>query len=96
MPTDLRVASERKRKARQAQAQTEVTILLVFVIITLIMLVLLVADQSDGPLGSLTSQVGLGNSKLAREIRTYRNSGGVPDPTGEVMPFQGFGAFAFP
>jgi hypothetical protein len=26
----------------------------------------------------------------------YRNPGGVPDPVGEVMPFQGFGAFAFP
>jgi hypothetical protein len=46
MPTDLRVASERKRKPAQAQAQTEVAILLVFVIITLAMLVLLVADQS--------------------------------------------------
>jgi len=46
MPTDLRVASERKRKAAQAQAQTEVTILLVFVIISLATLVLLVGDQS--------------------------------------------------
>ena len=46
MPTDLGVASERKRKATQALAQTEVTILLAFVIITLAMLVLLVADQS--------------------------------------------------
>jgi hypothetical protein len=35
MPTDLRVASERKRKAAQGQMQTEVTILLVFVIIFL-------------------------------------------------------------
>ena len=46
MPTDLRVASERKSKAAQAQAQTEVTILLVFVIISLATLVLLVGDQS--------------------------------------------------
>ena len=46
MPTDLRVASERKRKTEQAQAQTEITILLVVVIIYLAMLVLLVADQS--------------------------------------------------
>jgi hypothetical protein len=46
MPTDLGVASERKRKATQAETQTEVTILLVFVIISLAMLVLLVADQS--------------------------------------------------
>jgi hypothetical protein len=74
------------------RAADRVTILLVFVIITLIMLVLLVADQSfskatietDGPLGSLTSQVGLGNNKLGREIRAYRNPRGVPDPTGEV------------
>jgi hypothetical protein len=46
MPTDLGVASERKRKATQAQTQTEITILLVCVIITLVMLVLLFADQS--------------------------------------------------
>jgi hypothetical protein len=46
MPTDLGVASERKRKAVQPQAQTEVTVLLVFFIISLAMLVLLVADQS--------------------------------------------------
>ena len=46
MPTDLRLASERKRKAAQAQAQTEVTILLVFVIINLIAFLLLVVDQS--------------------------------------------------
>jgi hypothetical protein len=46
MPTDLRVASERKRKAEQVEAQTEATILLVFVIISLAALVLLVADQS--------------------------------------------------
>ena len=48
MPTDLRVASERKRKVAQAQAQTqtELTMLLVFVIITLATLVLLVGDQS--------------------------------------------------
>ena len=46
MPTDLGVASERKRKATQAQTQSEITILLVCVIITLVMLVLLVADQS--------------------------------------------------
>jgi hypothetical protein len=46
MPTDLGVASERKRKAARAQEQTEVMILLVFVIISLAMLVLLVADQS--------------------------------------------------
>ena len=45
MPTDLRVASERKRET-QAQAQTEITIMLVMVIINLAMLVLLVADQS--------------------------------------------------
>jgi competence protein ComGC len=46
MPTDLRVASERKHKATHAQAQAEVTVLLVFVIISLVMLVLLAADQS--------------------------------------------------
>ena len=46
MPTDLRVASERKREAAQVQAQTEVTILLVFVIISLATLVMLVGDQS--------------------------------------------------
>ena len=46
MPTDLGVASERKRKATQAQRQTEITILLVCVIISLVMLVLLFADQS--------------------------------------------------
>jgi hypothetical protein len=46
MPTDLGVASERKRKATQAQAQTEVRILLFFVVVTLAMLVLWSADQS--------------------------------------------------
>jgi hypothetical protein len=46
MPTDLGVASERKRKATQAQTQTEITFLLVWVIISLVMLVLLFADQS--------------------------------------------------
>jgi hypothetical protein len=46
MPTDLGVASERKRKTTQAQTQTEITIMSVCVIITLVMLVLLVADQS--------------------------------------------------
>jgi hypothetical protein len=46
MPTDLRVASERKRKAAQTQTQTAITILLVCVIITLVMLALLVADQN--------------------------------------------------
>ena len=46
MPTDLGVASERKRKATQAQTQTAITILLVWFIITLATLVLLFADQS--------------------------------------------------
>jgi hypothetical protein len=46
MPTDLRVASERKRKAAQAQAQTEVTILSIFVIVSLVMLMFLFVDQS--------------------------------------------------
>ena len=46
MPTDLGVASERKRKATQARTQAEITILLVCVIVTLVMLVLLFADQS--------------------------------------------------
>jgi preprotein translocase subunit SecE len=46
MPTDLGVASERKRIAAEAQTQTVATILVVFVIISLAMLVLLFADQS--------------------------------------------------
>jgi hypothetical protein len=46
MPTDLGVASERKRKATQAQTQSAITILLVCVIIILIMLGLLFLDQS--------------------------------------------------
>jgi hypothetical protein len=46
MPTDLRVASERKRKAAQGQAQTEVTILSVFIIIGLVMFLLLVVDEN--------------------------------------------------
>jgi hypothetical protein len=46
MPTDLRVASERRRKATQGQVQTEVTILSVFVIIALLLLLLLALDQS--------------------------------------------------
>jgi hypothetical protein len=46
MPTDLGVASERKRIAAEAQTQTTITILLVCVLISLVMLVLLFADQS--------------------------------------------------
>jgi hypothetical protein len=46
MPTDLRVASERKRREAQTQAQTEHTILLVVAIISLTVLVLLFADHS--------------------------------------------------
>jgi hypothetical protein len=46
MPTDLRLASERKHKATQAQRQVEVTLKLLFVIISLVALVLLAADQS--------------------------------------------------
>jgi hypothetical protein len=46
MPTDLGVASERKRKATQAETQTAIMILLVCVIITLAMLLLLFSDQS--------------------------------------------------
>jgi aspartate aminotransferase-like enzyme len=34
-PTDLGVASERKRKATQAQTQTEITVLLVCLIVSL-------------------------------------------------------------
>ena len=46
MPTDLRVAPERKRKAAQAEGQTEITVFLIVVIICLAMLVFLAADQS--------------------------------------------------
>jgi hypothetical protein len=46
MPTDLGVASERKRKATQAETQTAIMILLVCVIITLAMLLSLFSDQS--------------------------------------------------
>ena len=51
MPTDLGVASERKRKATQAQRQTEITVLLVYLIVSLVMIMLLVADQSFSKAG---------------------------------------------
>jgi hypothetical protein len=42
MPTDLSLASERKRRAAQVQAETDTAILLSFVIISFVVLLFLI------------------------------------------------------